>query len=199
MPAGYYASNSLAVVDTDLVSTNIRGGSAIFGVTGSRYAPTAKTGQQTSYRAGDDGNLKPGVAWPSPRFTAGESGDATNAVRDNLTGLVWARDANMRGATATWNDAVDYCNALNYGGRSDWRLPTRFELESLLDLEKSSGPVLPTGHPFVNIFSGFYFSSSTYMPTAGGSYAWAVDLGTGRMDRQLKTSLYYVWPVAAGE
>ena len=32
-------------------------------------APAAKTGQITSYRTGDDGDLEKGVARPSPRFT----------------------------------------------------------------------------------------------------------------------------------
>ncbi|MCU0858344.1 MAG: hypothetical protein MUC65_08080, partial [Pontiellaceae bacterium] len=31
--------------------------------------PVVKTGQTVSYRAGDDGDLEPGVAWPNPRFT----------------------------------------------------------------------------------------------------------------------------------
>ena len=32
-------------------------------------AMVPKTGQTTSYGAGDDGALKKGVAWPNPRFT----------------------------------------------------------------------------------------------------------------------------------
>ncbi|KJU84362.1 conserved hypothetical protein, secreted, partial [Candidatus Magnetobacterium bavaricum] len=29
-----------------------------------------QTGQTTSYATGDDGTIRAGVAWPSPRFTA---------------------------------------------------------------------------------------------------------------------------------
>src|SRR5262249_3439758 len=32
-------------------------------------APVPRTGQTTSYAAGDDGALQKGVAWPNPRFT----------------------------------------------------------------------------------------------------------------------------------
>ena len=46
-----------------------------------------KTGQKTSYATGDDGALRKGVSWASPRFT--DNGDGT--VTDNLTGLVWLK------------------------------------------------------------------------------------------------------------
>jgi hypothetical protein len=41
-----------------------------------------KTGQTTSYRSGDDGDLEKGVTWPNPRFTDNSDGTVT----DNLTG-----------------------------------------------------------------------------------------------------------------
>ena len=52
-----------------------------------------KTGQTTSYAAGDDGALQKGVAWPNPRFT--DNGNGT--VTDNLTGLIWLKNANCFG------------------------------------------------------------------------------------------------------
>jgi hypothetical protein len=55
----------------------------------------------------------------------------TNTVMDNLTGLVWARNANL-GGTMTWSNALAYCESLTYGGHSDWRLPNRLELHSLI-------------------------------------------------------------------
>ena len=39
---------------------------------------------------GEDGEHQKGVAWPNPRFT--DNGDGT--VTDNLTGLIWLKDAN---------------------------------------------------------------------------------------------------------
>ena len=47
--------------------------------------PLSKTGQATSWGAGDDGDLEGGVAWPNPRFA--DNGDGT--ITDNLTGLIW--------------------------------------------------------------------------------------------------------------
>ena len=43
-------------------------------------APVPQTGQTTSYAAGDDGALKPGVAWPNPRFT-----DSANGTVNDLS------------------------------------------------------------------------------------------------------------------
>jgi len=36
---------------------------------------------------------------------------------------------------ASWLEAKIFCGALNLAGRSDWRLPTRIELLSILDLD----------------------------------------------------------------
>ena len=53
-----------------------------------------KTGQTVSYALGDDGDLQKGVMWPVPRFTDNGSGTVT----DNLTGLIWLKDANCFGS-----------------------------------------------------------------------------------------------------
>ncbi len=69
-----------------------------------------KTGQTTSYATGDDGDLEMGVAWPPTRFSA--SGDC---VTDNLTGLMWAKKANLPNGTKTWQQALDYVASMNSG------------------------------------------------------------------------------------
>jgi hypothetical protein len=51
-------------------------------------APVPQTGQTTPYAPGDDGSIRAGVPWPSPRFT--DNGNGT--VRDNLTGLIWLKN-----------------------------------------------------------------------------------------------------------
>ena len=199
--AGYYAATNLTQADEDLAAGNIKTNVTIFGVVGtlstnvggSTYtAALAKTGQTTSYQTGDDGDYEKGVAWPNPRFTVQAD---TNCVLDNLTGLIWARNANM-GGPMTWSNAIFYCEALNYGGQTDWRLPNAKELYSLIDLGRDT-PALPTGHPFAGVQSDYYWSSSTY---AGSSvYAWFVHLYDGRVGYGLKTSTAYVWPVRGGQ
>jgi hypothetical protein len=151
-------------------------------------APVAQTGQTTSYRTGDDGDLQPGVEWPSPRFT--DNGDT---ITDNLTTLMWAEDANIWGYT-NWNGAIDNCNGLSLGGHDDWRLPTVNELQSLFDFSQTTH-ALPSGHPFLNVNVYYYWSSTTYAGDTG--QAWWVRLYLGHVSPSAKTtiSVRAVWPV----
>ena len=159
-----------------------------------------KTGQTTSYAPGDDGALQKGVAWPIPRFT--NNGDGT--VKDNLTGLIWLKNANCTdtvggivksGGKLTWANALTWSNNLASGacGLADgstagqWRLPNVNELASLIDLS-SYGPALPAGHPFTSVKPDVYWS---------GSYSWGVGLYDGFVGTFGANS--YVWPVRAGQ
>ena len=76
-------------------------------------APVEKTGQIISYSGGDDGDLKKGVAWSNPRFKDNGNG----AVTDNLTKLIWLKNANAFGKL-TWEQALANANALASG--SPW-------------------------------------------------------------------------------
>ena len=193
--AGYYAATNLTQVDTDLVAGNIATNVMIFGVAGTLSTTPAavpKTGQTISYAANDDGDYEMGVALPTPRFTVQAD---TNCVLDNLTGLVWARNADMGGVMA-WATAITYCEALDYGGQTDWRLPNAKELLSLIDLCRDS-PALPLGHPFADEKWEFYWSSSTYEPNTVN--AWLVTLIDGRVISNNKTITYRVWPVRGGQ
>jgi hypothetical protein len=198
--AGYYSATNLTQVDADLAAGNIRANVTIFGVVGTvvtnaggsaNSAGVPKTGQTTTYAAGDDGSYQKGVALPIPRFTVQAD---TNCVMDNLTGLVWARNANMGGVMA-WSNAIIYCETLNYGGQTDWRLPNVRELHSLVDFGEYS-PTLPSGHPFGGVQSGFYWSSSSYAYNTG--HAWYVGLGFGNVGAGTNATTLYVWPVRGG-
>jgi hypothetical protein len=146
--------------------------------TGTR-AEVAATGQTTSFAAGDDGDLEKGVASPDPRFTDNLNGTIT----DNLTGLIWLKDANCFGAR-TWALALSDVNGLNTGEcgltdgsvAGDWRLPNLRELQSLVDYGQFN-PALPLGHPFTNFQASFYWSSTTDAGNSGA--AWDVVFSIG--------------------
>ena len=133
------------------------------------------TGQTNSYATGDDGDLRPGVAWPSPRFTVG-TGTSTNCVTDNLTGLMWVK--NPDATTRNWSTALTYCNGLDgsagRGGYTDWRLPNAKELYSLIDLGRFT-PTLPSGHPFTGVQcrvgTGRLLRSRAGRPTRGPRFS----------------------------
>jgi|GEM_PF-1062186 len=169
--------------------------------------PLPQTGQTTCYNAsgstiacvgtGQDGDLKTGVAWANPRFS--DNGDQT--IADKLTGLIWSKDANPAAKTQTWQQGLDYVKTLNnqnYLGHSDWRLPNRNELESLVNRGQSSpGPWL-NSQEFINVKSSYYWSSSTSVNFTYSGYAWVVDMSNGSVDYNGKTNSYYVWPVRSG-
>ncbi len=156
-------------------------------------SPVPKTGQTTSYRSGDDGDLETGVAWPNPRFT--DLSDGT--VKDNLTGLEWVKAPHSLSGNSgrmKWISAIDFCNNLVYAGHSDWRLPSRKELMSLVDYGRCG---LPAGHPFAGVQYSHYWSGTSYAYYT--DRAWYVYMGYGNVDYYYKTRDYYVWPVRGGQ
>ncbi len=198
------------------------------GDTSGWWAPArvGETGQTTCYDAdgvviacagtGQDGDLKPGVAWPNPRFVDNSDGTVT----DMLTGLVWLKDASCSDLAGTdtygqgdWPTALTAAQALSSGTcgltdasvAGDWRLPSRFELESLLDLEYSY-PALSNaagsaqwseGDMFAGVQSSTYWSSTSL--ALNPSLAWFVYLYNGGVNASGKTNAYYVWPVRVGQ
>ena len=200
-PPGYYSgSSSICVTFTDanFIPENIKYGVGIFGMGGTlKTAQVPKTGQTASYRTADDGDLEKGVAPPSPRFT--DHGNGT--VTDNMTGLMWTKNANLINGSLTWMNAVDYCNAMNSGsgtyGHTDWRLPNLRELQSLIDYGRYNPP-LPEGHPFTNIVTMWYYWSSTTVADTTAC-AWLIRLNNGHLTYGNKTDVYCVWPVRAGQ
>jgi len=172
-------------------------------------APVEKTGQTATYLIGDDGELKKGVAWPNARFTDNSDGTVT----DNLTGLIWMKNANAFGAQ-DWYDALNISNNLadGQGGLTDhsiagdWRLPNINELISLTHYGYSSPPLPNTagtdqwidGDPFTNVQPWNYWTSTTRKNGNGGS-AWCVTFTNGYSLGSTKSNSLYVWCVRGGQ
>jgi hypothetical protein len=164
----------------------------------------AATGQHTSYAPGDDAALQAGVPWPTTRFI--DNGDGT--VTDNLTGLVWLKDAGCL-APATWSGAISGVNQLANGqcGLADgsragqWRLPNLIEMESMIDASASSPAV---SGPFTNVSNDAYWTSSVYWSgSEGTTNAWAIRFSDGRYingnnaygNNEMAIANNYVWAV----
>lgn len=114
-------------------------------------------------------------------------------VLDKETGLVWEKSPDT--TARLWGSAVSYAYSKNVGGRGGWRLPTVEELRSLIDPTQSN-PALPSGHPFTNVQSGYYWSSTTDVVST--SSAWVVFFGNGGVLSFGKSSGLYVWCVRGG-
>lgn len=180
----------------------------------------AETGQITSEASYDDAffaitpGQNVGVPWPTPRFTrtfCDSTGpcaeqlvdcdrNSPDVVTDNLTGIVWAENANLEGLK-TWTNALTFAEDATVCGFVDWRLPNSKELFSLIDRSQSN-PALPALHPFTNVQSGgddLYWSSTTYAFDPTG--AWTIDMLLGDLIPLLKTDpdQAFVWPVRGGQ
>jgi hypothetical protein len=132
--------------------------------------------------------------WPMPNDRVDVTAGAPNlesytdnkdgTVTDNLTGLMWQQTVPT--GAYTWSQAVAYCPTLNLAGHSDWRLPSRIELVSIVDFgelvsivdfEVTSGATISATY-FPSTEANWFWSSS---PLAGSpSGAWVVYFGDGR-------------------
>ena len=172
----------------------------------------AQTGQTTCWNqngvvlascvgTGQDGDIQAGAMPPSPRFTDHSDGTIT----DNFTGLMWLKDGNCPNAGRTWSQALGDVTSLNNSQMmngnpcyeytatyTDWYLPNRNQLESLLDLENFL-PSLPTGHLFWDFKYSHYWSSTAYAWIP--SDAWTVVYDFGRVETRTKNQ-YGLWVIA---
>ena len=203
----YYGTQGYAGKSLSVYSLPVRDGQTAGTIT------VPKTGQTSCFDAignsitctgtGQDGELKKGGSWPSQRFTENNNGTTV----DNLTSLVWTKDGNApgpnvcgTGTAKSWQGALDHVACLNnnqYLGYSDWRLPNRTELMSLINNSQSNSATWLNSSGFTNVQPDYYWSSSTHLITLSGG--WSIGFQNG--DEAIswsKTSSRYVWPVRGG-
>jgi hypothetical protein len=175
-----------------------------------------------------------GVAWPSSRFVAG-TGATADCITDKLTGLMWPKNGiigfeatngggpiaqpNYVNTTANlnqinWTYALTAVANMNTApiklcGYSDWRLPNKVELKSLVNYgaanpanwlmygSGNSGTPACDGACFANVQADYYWSSSTY--ASDTTRAWYVGFNYGSVGAIFKPFDLYVWPVRGGQ
>ncbi len=167
-----------------------------------KFAPVPRTGQTYPYGLpGTDGALQKGVAWPTPRFTNNYNGTVT----DNLTGLIWLKDAYSE-IPKTWFDALSIAAIVANGNHGlsdgskpgDWRLPNVRELQSLVDYGHAN-PALLAPYPFQNVVYESYWSSTTSELASEVGFAWCVSFSNGALSTFHKLEYHRVWFVRGGK
>ncbi len=132
--------------------------------------------------------MRAGVEWDVVagwgRFTPG-TGEKVDCIMDNLTSLMWVRDReDLPDYRMTWQEAMDYVASLNSSGGlcgyTDWRLPNRKELSSLINYGQSDPVAWLNFYGFYNILQNAYWSSTTDVNDPNN--AWLVNLGMGVYD-----------------
>ena len=138
---------------------------------------------------------------PNVRFERSVPFANQPVVLDNVTALMWqgcsqgqTGDISSCNGTASsdssWADALLYCDGLSWGTYNDWRLPDRYELQSIVDYGRSSSPAInPT--PFPNAPGDYFWSSSSSAGNAAD--AWVVNFGGGFVGSYDK--IYYPYAV----
>jgi hypothetical protein len=190
-------------------------------------APVPQTGQIGCWNdagtaidctgTGQDGEYRKVVAWPNPRFT--DNGNGT--VTDNLTGLIWLKDASCP-ILSGYTNFLDWANKLHDGctdcggtdddcslsdgsAAGDWRLPNIHELLSLVHWDLH-GPAVPNtagtgqwteGNPFSDVESSWYLSSTTVPNTR--AFAWLVNMDSGLVGSGAKIGSRNAWAVRDGQ
>ena len=127
-----------------------------------------------------------------PSYTKSSDG---LTVKDNITGLTWQQ--NHYTNPVYWTEAKTIpatLNAVNYGGYSDWRLPTIKELYSLWN-GGTGWPYIDTTYFTINyareqeLSHAIFWSSTKYTgllqsttdPANGAEMAFGVNFGTGHI------------------
>ena len=153
-------------------------------------ATLMKTGQTTSYRTGDDGDIEAGRATSfsvlasnnpfgnTDRFTdeLGTQNYVKNIVIDwstyNGTNVLGYKRTATTTSTGGWNNAIDTCLAISISPfTSGWRLANLNEWTNIMNKELAN----PLGYtPFTTfIFVASSHTSSTYKPVPA-LFSWGV-------------------------
>jgi hypothetical protein len=177
-------------------------------VTQAAPADLPETGQTTCSDAtgtvvncagtGQDGDLRAGVAWPSPRFVVG-SGATTDCVTDSLTGLMWVRAPGA--VPAIWTNALASASNLELCGFGDWQLPNLNELESLLNLDVADPAAFLNSQGFSGVQSSAYWSSTSVAGAEPFSAnAWLIHFdGSSSVGFTDKSISVLAWPVRTAQ
>ena len=149
------------------------------------WNPFPDTGQEKCYDVAGAEITCPEVGQPLHGQDAQYQGavpsyhdNADGTVTDNNSGLKWMK---AEGGHGTWAEANFFCNDLELGGHNDWRLPTKFELLSIIDFGRTP---FATNQVFADTDKSDW--SSNVMSGASW-YTWVVSCKTGQSRGEFPT------------
>ena len=136
------------IIDSQFWSSNIYTGT-VFGGLQATFGLNLADGRIKGYPSGNQG---PGSKLNYVYFVRGnteygvnkfvDNGDGT--IADDATGLMWMQDdsgyfkaGDYQDGTLDWEQALSWCELLDYAGYDDWRLPNAKELHSIVDYDSS--------------------------------------------------------------
>ncbi|ETR72611.1 MAG: hypothetical protein OMM_01584 [Candidatus Magnetoglobus multicellularis str. Araruama] len=119
--------------------------------------------------------------------------DNDETITDTCTGLVWEKHASD--SIYSWENSLEFCNNKETAGFSDWRLPSKQELRTIIDYS-SKNPAIDTTL-FQNQKADQYWTSTSNI--ASQNQAWAVNFQFAEDISDSKTTPKYVRAVRGGQ
>jgi hypothetical protein len=168
-------------------------------------ATLMKTGQTTSYRTGDDGDLEAGRATSFTVLASNNPFGNTNRFTDELGGQTYTNNIVIDWSTyngtrvlgisrvaiatgQTWNTAIDDSLSYSVGTfTSGWRLPNIREIFNLLNFVNDQNNLLNYSPFNLSSTGRVYWSSTTIIGATTLAYALS---NIGLISQQTKTTSY---------
>jgi hypothetical protein len=121
-----------------------------------------------------------------------ETGDieGTDVIIDTVTGLTWQKEPD--GVPRNWLEAID---AIPTGKDSEWRLPTRKELQTLLYYGQAPSGICIDSAYFATVSDPPWMNWSATTEAFLSKDAWTVSFGDCRVDYVSKDEVNYLLPV----
>lgn len=113
-------------------------------------------------------------------------------VTDTRSGLMWTTSGNLPKKSMSWDEAVKYVSALDYGGYRDWRLPSMDEFDSLARFNVTDSSAEMKEYEFIDVqgISYYWASKPDVKPKYAGTYWFPNYYGEDKVSNK-----YSVWPV----
>ena len=106
-----------------------------------------------------------------------------DVVYDNTSGLLWQDSNDNKELSITYHEAKEYCSKLVIGEYKDFRIPTLYELQTIIDY-KNYKPAILTGFKYVD--NQTYWSSTTFVDDT--REVWTINFTKG--SRSVKAKHY---------
>ena len=175
-------------------------------------ATLMKTGQTTSYRTGDDGDLEAGRATSFTVLASNNPFGNTNRFTDELGGTTYTNNIVIDWSTYdghtvlgisrvaiatgnTWNQAVD--NSLSYSVgtfTSGWRLPNMREIMNLMNFANDQNNILNYSPFNLSSLGRIYWSSTTNLAATTQAYVLS-NIGLMSVQAKTNSTAYTYFPV----
>ena len=109
-----------------------------------------------------------------------------DTITDTTTGFMWGK---ILPSQLTFDDSATTCQNLTIAGYSDWRMPTRQELRTLVRFDRFN--------PASDLFdqpSDWFWTNESF----GKTESWAIYFYYGKAYARIQSNAYFVRPVRAG-